>query len=206
MLRELEPEDAETERMLRNSFRWQWLTFALLLTALVLVFARPHSSGIAPLLAIAFVVALYTGFKVSYADGAVTSRYYLDALHRRWRFSLVNMLIFGLLGVRHVLEFPQKHELFALAVGIMFLLLPSVSLVMGPKGDVEEEIARLLRYRALRVGYLAALAVLAIAIVMAIYWPIALMAALAWGLFAVSAVPILTYVALDWMSDRGGDG
>lgn len=206
MLRDLDPDDAETERMLRNSFRLQWLTFVLLLStwALLLVAPAKYHAAFSWLLVATVGLAFYTGFKVSFADGAVTSRYFLDAFHKRWKFSLVYTLIFGLLGVRHVLEFPAKHDAIVLAVGIFFLLIPSASLVMGPKGDFEEEISRILRYRALRVGNLTALAVLAIAIVMAFYWPTALIVTLAWGLFAASAVPVLAYVILDWLTERGG--
>ena len=85
------------------------------------------------------------------------------------------------------------------------VLLPSASLVIGPKVEFEEEITRALRSRAMRVGYVMAQLVLAAVTAVAVYVPNALMLALAWGLFASTAVPIATYAILDWLSDRGAD-
>lgn len=207
MLREPEPADAETERLLRNSFRWQWLAFGLLAGAMVLQFVLSQDDvpALMALLAVAVVAAFYAGYKVSDADGAVTNRYYLDAQHGRWRFSLVNMLLIGLIGVRHILQFPATHDLIGLGFGIVMVLLPSASLVMGPKAELEEEITRVLRGRALRVGYVAALAAVLAMTAAAVFAPACLMTALAWGLFASVAIPILTYAVLDWLSDRGAD-
>jgi hypothetical protein len=207
MLRALESEDAETERMLRNSFRWQWLAFALLLSAMVLQFVISQDGFpiLMVLLGVAVVASFYAGCKVSYADGSVTSRYYLDTQHGRWRFSLVNMLLFGLIGVRHIAQFSQTHDMIALGFGVVMVLLPSASLVIGPKVEFEEEITRALRSRAMRVGYVMAQLVLAAVTAVAVYVPNALMLALAWGLFASTAVPIATYAILDWLSDRGAD-
>lgn len=208
MLRDLEPEDAETERMLRNSFRWQWLAFALLLSVMVLQFVISQAYGpvLMVLLAVAVVASFYAGCKVSYADGWVTPRYYLDTQHGRWRFGLMNMLLFGLIGVRHITQFSATHDLVGLGFGVAIVLLPSASLVMGPKAEFEEEITRALRSRAMRVGYVTAQLVLVAVTVVAVYVPEALMRTIAWGLFASTAVPIVTYAILDWLSDRGADG
>lgn len=210
MLRELEPEDPETERLLRNSFRWQWLTFALLLSAAVFLFVLPrdhtHPKAVLFLVAAAFAAAVYTGSKVRNANRVATSRYYLDTRYGRWRFSLVNMLIFGLIGVHYLTQFSLSHDSFTFAVGIFLLLLPPANLVTGPKAEFEEDITRVLRGRAMRVGYVSALLALAAVTAVSAYRPAELMTALAWGLFAASAVPIVLYVVLDWWSDRSTNG
>jgi hypothetical protein len=207
MLRELEPEDPETERLLRNSFRWQWLGLGLLLSAMVFLFVQPdHTGALEVLLAVAVVVSVYASFKVSDADGAMTTRYFLDVRNKRWRFSLVNMLVLGLIGVHFVTQFPQTHDAIELAMGVAMLLLPSINLIMGPQAAIDDEIIRTLRSRAMQAGYVAALLALMAVTAVAAYRPDALMTALAWGLFAAGAVPILSYVVLDWISDRGMDG
>jgi hypothetical protein len=210
MLRELEPEDPETERLLRNSFRWQWLNFALMLSILVLAFVRPHGHFFTKtttlLLVAAFVGGAYVTSKIRDADVAVTSRYYRDVQSGRWRFSLMSMLILGLLGAQHLTQFSYSHDAMALAMDVALVLLPSVSLAIGPKAEIDEEIARILRGRALRVGYVSALLVLTAVTTVAVYRPVDLMTALAWGLFAASAVPVVVYMVFDWISDRGADG
>jgi hypothetical protein len=210
MLRDLEPEDAETERMIRNSFRWQWLTFALLLSTMAVVFALPQvhipKAIIWLLMATVVITAFYTGRKVRDAKVAVTSRYYLDTQHRRWRIGLMIMLIFGLIGVHHLTHIPDSHDPFELGIGLLALFAPFTSLIMGPKAEIDDESIRAIRSRAMRVGYVCAVLVLAAVTAVAVYRPAAVMTALAWGLFAASAVPIVLYVVLDWWSDRGADG
>ena len=212
MLRDIEPEDPETGRLLRNSFRWQWLNSALLLSIIAVDFVRPQGHFFTKtttlLLVAVFVAGAYASSKVRDVDGVVTfrSRYYLDMQSGRWRFSLLSMLIYGLFGVHHLTQFSYLHDPVSLALDLLLVLLPSVSLVMGPKAEFAEEITRVLRGRALRVGYVTALLVLVAVTVTAIYWPAELMTSFAWGLFTAAAVPIFAYVVLDWMSDRGGDG
>ena len=212
MLRELEPEGPETGRLLRNSFRWQWVIFALMVSIIALDFVRPQGHFFTKtttlLLVAVFIAGAYAASKVRDVDGVVTfrSRYYLDKQSGRWRFSLLNMLIFGLFGARDLTQFSPSHDAIALVFSILLLLLPSVSLVMGPKAEFQEEITRALRGRAMRVGYVTALLVLVAVTVTAIYWPAELMTSFAWGLFTAAAMPIFAYVVLDWMSDRGGDG
>lgn len=208
MLRELEPEDAETERSLRNAFRWWWLGLILLGVAFVLSYVFPHAHGpaITALLAVVLGVIFYASHKVSVADGQAGSRYAFDVKYGRWLISLISLLLLGLLGVRNLTHLPQTHDPIALAMAIALLLLPFASLVMGPKSEIDDESIRALRSRALRAGYVCAMLTLATVTAVTIYWPAYLIIALAWGLFAASAVPILFYVALDWWSDRQRDG
>jgi hypothetical protein len=207
MLRDLEPEDPETERLLRNSFRWQWLGLVLLGAVLMLSFVFPHADGpaIKALLAGAVIVIFYASYKLSDADGHVTFRYVHDMQYGRWRVRLVAQMVLGMIGVRYITQYPATHDVIELAMGVAMLLLPSINLIMGPQAEIDDEITRALRSRAMQAGYVATLLALMAVTAVAAYRPDALMTALAWGLFAAGAVPILSYVVLDWISDRGMD-
>jgi hypothetical protein len=207
MTGEFEREDAEAERLVRISFFWQWLGLGLLIAGQVLRFVLPdeYIPAECVLVLIAVGITFYSISKVTDADAAAYPRQHRDVQQKRFRVSLVAMLMLGSFGAGELarLPVPPALDLVMLWYGLTMLLVPAFCFTYGVKRDLDEEINRILRTKALRLGYVTLLLVLVAVAVVAAIRPAALMIALAWGLFAGIAVPILAYVVLDWLSDRG---
>jgi hypothetical protein len=207
MTSESEREDLVVERLARLSFRLQWLGIGFLFANSLTEFILPESLywiGIV-LTAMSVVVIFASAAKITEADAAAYPRHHRDIQSGRWRGALVAILFLAMMGAKAIalLPFPPAIASWQLWYGLAMLLLAPAALVIGPKAEFEEEITRALRARALRLGYATLVVVLVLVIAAAALAPTHLMAALAWGLFAGIAVPILAYVVFDWLSDRG---
>jgi len=203
----IEREDQEAERLIRRSFRLQWLGLGLTIAGGVVAYALPENQMWIGCLVLFIAVAVSIGSvsTVTEADAAAYPRRHRDVQQGRWRVALIAQLLLAAMGARGIahLPMPLAPDTMSLWFGIAMLLLPPSLLVFGPKGEYDEEITRALRARVLQLGYVILVLVMALAIAAMALLPAYLVTVLAWGLFAGIAIPILVYVVLDMWNDRG---
>lgn len=171
-----------------------------------------------------FLVGLLTGVVVAVAVLAIwrarsscsaeSLRQHIDEHHRRWRFLTCALLCFALNGTLWTSEIvaPLKPAaVMRLGAHVFMLLMLALLVCFGPgflrkvyRETLNDELTRALRARALRLGYLTAIVVLAASFLLTVYNPVITTAVMSWGLFSTIAVPALYFVILDWRAGRDG--
>lgn len=143
----------------------------------------------------------------------------IDMHHRRWRIIVgVNLLttfvcvanlsrVFG--------EFGSSQWPITIAIGATIVLLTvlfAIILSIGPgwagmnnpelADTLNDEWARELRARTMRLGYILLMLLLSATLFVAILRPDLVLPALAWALYAGFAIPALYYIVADWRAGR----
>lgn len=134
----------------------------------------------------------------------------MDTIHRQWRWTTLLLSAVAVLNTFNFVRHPlDRTDIFSWLVIFMLAML-ALLVCFGPgflrrrySETLNDELMRIQRAKAARLGYLTAIAGLAALFFVVLARPDAAPAAVVIALCAAAVLPAFYFVFLDWRSERG---